>query len=1039
MDDQGDGRAATPGAGSNAPQPTATRLEAAAAPASADSRRSELSRLFIVCGRDRKADELRALFSTCGAIKHLHLALDRSKKSRGFAFLQYEDPANAATAIDKLDHMELEDGHILKVTVAKERPVGGNGKLKRDQHARQDLDEKTEGGLREDDGGIDARLPGKRQRSSPPVVALPLGPSRVTPAFLLENHRLEGFGDNAAKVTSLTTETMMASRMPLPTTVHVCKDESMEYDADQKQVEQVMRAMLQAVEQHESQNTASSDLFVAYKQMGAVHGRGIKQKRGANLSVVVPGSKEESEEEYTTDSLASSIRSVSLMSTPMTTRGPPFDALRIPRVVPREGGDLPPPRSKHRLRRRRQSLDGSASSTEDGSDGSGIRRKRSNTTTSPPPTFKAPIRQPLSPPRKFSDRSDISLSPDDLKAQITLKKLCKRQSSDSAIEEPYRLAKQQATQERREHDVGIVDRGPARPSIADVDKSYGNDRDIKLGFKSESTELARTKLFFTSTYKFTEQELEAMFAVYGDFESAELVKSFGRVKTMAYIRYSKACTAAHVVKSFREESSQGDEDPERPEFMTLSFAHGTGGLHSQQRSELAQLDGERALGSSSNIYATLTQANKAAPSTPTAMSSSGKDRRWVLLLYDRFLATHMLSSVVSSLLGMEFMDIKVVKSTGEAQGVAFVNFDSETNATQAALQLHQMELPLGSGKYLQAIVILAPSLFTTTHGNNSIGTNESMRLDRTADERVVTGSSEDVDLCAVEARFAHLMRSTEQHPYSREGQYFHHYSSMPSPRGVAPSDQLSPMAAGVYPQTHSGGFHTSMGMSAGVEYYPMQLVTYPPPPQQPFQPYANFGAPGNYQHLPQHHGFVGNAPGWMDAAPYYQGGMPQYPFSCAPEHEMAFPVADNGNNMVSANESFAVPPKPRSSRSSSEQMDVEDGNSTCSSQASASIHVSTSEPLELVTLVSALQDCPGVLSFAKDGAGSELTGYRVDFTGEAQALEALRKLDGSLCGGQKLRVAKAALRKHRGGGGGGKARAGSGRRKRQRVDPRSRK
>ena len=38
--------------------------------------------------------------------------------------------------------------------------------------------------------------------------------------------------------------------------------------------------------------------------------------------------------------------------------------------------------------------------------------------------------------------------------------------------------------------------------------------------------------------QFTEQEVEAMFSVYGDFESAELVRSFGRVKTMAYIRYS---------------------------------------------------------------------------------------------------------------------------------------------------------------------------------------------------------------------------------------------------------------------------------------------------------------------------------------------------------------------------------------------------------------------------------------------------------------------------------------------------------------------
>lgn len=41
--------------------------------------------------------------------------------------------------------------------------------------------------------------------------------------------------------------------------------------------------------------------------------------------------------------------------------------------------------------------------------------------------------------------------------------------------------------------------------------------------------------------QFTAQELEAMFAVYGDFESVQIVKSFGRVKTMAYIKYSQVC------------------------------------------------------------------------------------------------------------------------------------------------------------------------------------------------------------------------------------------------------------------------------------------------------------------------------------------------------------------------------------------------------------------------------------------------------------------------------------------------------------------
>ncbi|KAG7398938.1 hypothetical protein PHYBOEH_010043 [Phytophthora boehmeriae] len=173
------------------------------ASAASDTRRSELSRLFIVCGRGRNVDDLRSLFSTCGAIKQLHLALDRSKKSR------YEDPANARVAIEKLDQMKLDDGHILKVTIAKERPMNGNGKLKRNQHARQDLDGRADEDRQEDDGGIDARAPGKRQRSSPPAAALTLAPTgiRASPAFLLDNHCLERIAAAPLTTRLLETET----------------------------------------------------------------------------------------------------------------------------------------------------------------------------------------------------------------------------------------------------------------------------------------------------------------------------------------------------------------------------------------------------------------------------------------------------------------------------------------------------------------------------------------------------------------------------------------------------------------------------------------------------------------------------------------------------------------------------------------------------------------------------------------------------------------------------------------------------------------
>lgn len=96
--------------------------------------------------------------------------------------------------------------------------------------------------------------------------------------------------------------------------------------------------------------------------------------------------------------------------------------------------------------------------------------------------------------------------------------------------------------------------------------------------------------------------------------------------------------------------------------------------------------------------------------------------------------------------GMEFIDFKVFRSTGESQGVAFVKFTSEVYARQASNHFHNMEFPIGSRKVLQAIVITDPRLFSTPHC--------------TTVERSQIG--EDGELGIVEAKFAHLMSPREQ-------------------------------------------------------------------------------------------------------------------------------------------------------------------------------------------------------------------------------------------------------------------------------------
>lgn len=64
------------------PPAVQTQTTAAMAAAAPSASSSDRSRLFIVCGRGRKADELHQLFSACGEIRNLHFALDRSSKSR---------------------------------------------------------------------------------------------------------------------------------------------------------------------------------------------------------------------------------------------------------------------------------------------------------------------------------------------------------------------------------------------------------------------------------------------------------------------------------------------------------------------------------------------------------------------------------------------------------------------------------------------------------------------------------------------------------------------------------------------------------------------------------------------------------------------------------------------------------------------------------------------------------------------------------------------------------------------------------------------
>jgi RNA recognition motif-containing protein len=73
--------------------------------------------------------ELEALFGTIGVVRSVFLPTDRATgRPRGFAFVEFDDSASAAVAIQKLDGYDL-NGRNLRVNEAQEktRSPGGFG------------------------------------------------------------------------------------------------------------------------------------------------------------------------------------------------------------------------------------------------------------------------------------------------------------------------------------------------------------------------------------------------------------------------------------------------------------------------------------------------------------------------------------------------------------------------------------------------------------------------------------------------------------------------------------------------------------------------------------------------------------------------------------------------------------------------------------------------------------------------------------------------------------------------------------------------
>lgn len=88
-------------------------------------------RHLYVGGLSREIEDesvVRAVFVPFGEVLSLSMPVDAmTQKHRGFAFVEFEDPSDAAEALDNLHKAELY-GSVLKVTFSKPPKQGAAGK-----------------------------------------------------------------------------------------------------------------------------------------------------------------------------------------------------------------------------------------------------------------------------------------------------------------------------------------------------------------------------------------------------------------------------------------------------------------------------------------------------------------------------------------------------------------------------------------------------------------------------------------------------------------------------------------------------------------------------------------------------------------------------------------------------------------------------------------------------------------------------------------------------------------------------------------------
>lgn len=207
---------------------------------------------------------------------------------------------------------------------------------------------------------------------------------------------------------------------------------------------------------------------------------------------------------------------------------------------------------------------------------------------------------------------------------------------------------------------------------------------MKTDYNDESS---RTRLFVVCPKEFTSDDLKAKFDQFGDLEYCNIIrdKQSGESKGFGYVKFSRASTAAVAMENCDKSLKAILAEPKSAKFAREAA---TAAMQRDQRGQIITDPGLQ-YGATSPTH-TIGNEFLMGQAYETGVSNR------LVVLVSSTVTQEQIVRLFDLMPGMEFCDLKLHQSGGEAYGIAYITFNSIPAAVYAKEKLNGFEYPPGS-------------------------------------------------------------------------------------------------------------------------------------------------------------------------------------------------------------------------------------------------------------------------------------------------------------------------------------------------------